>query len=56
MFHDVVWKLPAAADPQLFADAVGVAALILSASSPQNKLGTDDALEASVQVAEAKTI
>lgn len=53
MAHKFIRYVPAAAVPQLLADADGVAALILSESSPQNKLGTDDAFEASVQVAEA---
>jgi len=40
-------------EPQPFADAVGVAALILALSIPQKFVGTADALEGSVQVAAA---
>lgn len=56
MAHSVTSKLRDPADPQLFAEAVGVAPLILSLSSPQKKFGIWDAIVASAQVAVEYTI
>jgi hypothetical protein len=54
--HTVTLELNDQADPQLFAEAVGVAPLILSLSSPQKKFGIWDAIVASAQVAVEYTI